>query len=610
MKKLLLLSVLLIFACSSDSEGNPCIYEPTLETNEVTDITETSATLNGLVSIVSENCDVALGEMQGFVYSTNPSPTNDDNVEVVYGTDINTTIDNLTPNTTYYVRVFITNSLGEFYGNEVSFNTNDDSLNPVYLAENGITIKAKDWAEIGDSGVINGIEYTVVNREMLEQMILEEQDVSTVCTSRVNSMNGLFSFAFSFNQDISNWDVSNVTNMRHMFSYTDSFNQDISQWDVSNVTNMSYMFAFTDSFNQPIGNWDVSNVTDMDSMFFDAISFNQAIGNWDVSNVTNMMQTFRCALSFNQPIGDWEVSSVTNMSRMFGYCDVTDLNSNSAIFNQDISNWDVSNVSDFSYMFQGASYFNQDISNWDVSNVFNFTSMFEDAISFNQDLSSWNIGCFSININQEVYCGGAYFNTPSWNFPRPDFKYGLPYEYDIIGLLTNNDSRVWRVAGEFYGHFGIGPYLGGCCTYWEITPYEVSDSGIYDDSYIFNIDGTFTHMTNNTIAGIESYIYSDLGNNNTGTVVNDNFVLGPENEDFLINYQYENYAVSYELSAPAENYNAYAILSLSNNGFLGFYNGAHTYDILLIDEDRIILRYLNQQASEDLSNWIILVSDE
>ena len=126
MKKLILLSALLIFACSSDDEGNPCIYEPTLSTEAVTDITETSATLNGVISIVSENCDVALGEMQGFVYSTNPSPTNDDNVEVVYGTDISTTIDNLLPNTTYYVRVFITNNLGEFYANEISFTTNED----------------------------------------------------------------------------------------------------------------------------------------------------------------------------------------------------------------------------------------------------------------------------------------------------------------------------------------------------------------------------------------------------------------------------------------------------------------------------------------------------
>jgi uncharacterized protein (TIGR02145 family) len=127
MKKLFLFSALLIFACSSD-EGNDCVYEPTLSTEAVTEITETSATLNGVISIVSENCEVALGEMQGFVYSTNPSPTNDDNVEVVYGTDISTTIDNLSPNTTYYVRVFITNSLGEFYGNEIDFTTNQISL--------------------------------------------------------------------------------------------------------------------------------------------------------------------------------------------------------------------------------------------------------------------------------------------------------------------------------------------------------------------------------------------------------------------------------------------------------------------------------------------------
>ena len=124
MKKLLLLSALLIFACTDD-EGNPCVYQPTLTTEAATNITETSATLNGVISITSENCEVAPGEMQGFVYSTNPSPTNDDNIEFVYGTDISTTIDNLIVETTYYVRVFITNSLGEFYGNEIDFTTED-----------------------------------------------------------------------------------------------------------------------------------------------------------------------------------------------------------------------------------------------------------------------------------------------------------------------------------------------------------------------------------------------------------------------------------------------------------------------------------------------------
>ena len=317
MKKLLLISALLIFACSSDSEGNDCIYEPTLSTEAVTDITETSATLNGIISIISENCDLALVEMQGFVYSTNSSPTNDDNIEVVYGTDISVTIDNLIPNTTYYVRVFITNNLGEFYGNEVEFSTTVCDV--VYLDENGVTIKACESANIGDVGTINGVEYTVVDREMLEQMILNDEDVTKVCTTRITDMSLLIIYSgndVSFNQDIGNWDVSNVTDMSGMFDSAQSFNQPIGNWDVSNVTDMSYMFKFALSFNQDIGNWDVSNVTNMGYMFSSyqigdfTTSFNQDIGNWDVSNVVNMWFMFDGNESFNQDISDWDVDNV------------------------------------------------------------------------------------------------------------------------------------------------------------------------------------------------------------------------------------------------------------------------------------------------------------
>ena len=127
MKKLILLSALLIFACSSDSEGNDCIYEPTLSTEAVTNITETSATLNGIIAILSENCDVPNNAEQGFVYSTEIQPTLEDTQVNVNGTSISTTIDGLEPNTTYYARSFLTNNFGEFYGNEIDFTTEESS---------------------------------------------------------------------------------------------------------------------------------------------------------------------------------------------------------------------------------------------------------------------------------------------------------------------------------------------------------------------------------------------------------------------------------------------------------------------------------------------------
>ena len=162
MKKLLLLSALLIFACSSDDGSyNECTYEPTLQANEVTDITLTSAVLNGSVSIVSQYCDPYYTE-QGFVYSTQSNPTLDDNSLVLQGANISTLIENLEPATTYYARVFLTNALGTWYGNEISFDTyafencNGDLVSTIvygtqrWTVENACFTTYRDGTPIGD----------------------------------------------------------------------------------------------------------------------------------------------------------------------------------------------------------------------------------------------------------------------------------------------------------------------------------------------------------------------------------------------------------------------------------------------------------------------------
>jgi len=447
MKKLLLLSAFLIFACTDD-EGNPCIYEPTLTTEAVTNITETSATLNGIIAIVSENCDVPNNAEQGFVYSTEIQPTLEDTQVNVNGTNISTTIEGLEPNTTYYVRSFLTNNLGDFYGNEMEFTTNE-GCDVVYLDENGVTIKACDDANIGDVGTINGVDYTVVDRAMLDQMIANNEDLTVVCTTRVTDMHFMFFDNEVFNQPIDNWDVSNVTDMSNMFE-TAIFNQPIGNWDVSSVTNMSNMFEHYSAFNQDIGNWDVSSVTDMSNMFAEAIfnqpigdwdvssvtdmrnmfynsAFNQDIGNWDASSVTNMFLMFAGGSQFNQPIGDWDVSNVTDMRYMFsnsefnqpiGDWDVSSVTNmdfmfSNSEFNQPIGDWDVSNVTSMGIMFMNSA-FNQPIGDWDVSSVTYMGTMFSENISFNQDLSNWSVG----NVTE---CFGFSYNTPQWTLPQPNF---------------------------------------------------------------------------------------------------------------------------------------------------------------------------------------------
>jgi len=378
-----------------------CDKTPVLTTDTAFDITTSSATIFG--TLTPALCDTSI-TAKGFVWAKTSAPTLTDNFIEITSDSLIHNLTSLDDGQSYFFRTYTTNSIGTFYGNEESFTTNAIP-SAVYLASNGITIKAYSWAQVGDSGRVNGIPYTIVGATTLQNRINSNSDVTNVCVSRITNMSGMFSYASSFNQDLSSWDVSNVTNMIEMFNNAPSFNQNISSWDVSNVTDMRLMFNGARIFNQDLSSWNVSNVTNMSGMFSRAGNFNQDISSWNVSNVTNMSGMFSRAGNFNQDISSWNVSNVTDMGSMF---------SQASSFNQDISSWNVSNVTNMNSMFFYASSFNQDISSWDVSNVTIMRNMFYYASSFNQDLRSWSVS----NVTQ---CDNFSLNTTAWTLPKPNF---------------------------------------------------------------------------------------------------------------------------------------------------------------------------------------------
>ena len=230
---------------------------------------------------------------------------------------------------------------------------------PIYIDQNGVTVKAAPDAVIGETYELEGKTYRVVNNEMLRSMVNEEADLSAVVTTYVTDMSYLFYKRENFDADLSSWDTSSVNTMSKMFMWADSFSGDLSSWDVSNVTDFGDMFHGTRRFNSDLSSWNVSSAVLLNGMFHDSY-FNQNINTWDVSNVTNFSGMFDDTPYFNQPLNNWDMSSAENLGGMFA---------EAVSFNQDISMWDTSSVRYMTNMFRNAKQFSYDLSKWDVSNV-------------------------------------------------------------------------------------------------------------------------------------------------------------------------------------------------------------------------------------------------
>jgi photosystem II stability/assembly factor-like uncharacterized protein len=128
MQKLKFLSVIgitilsfIFTACEDIEEGKKDVNLAQITTTTISDITQNSAKTGGDIS------DTGNGEItaKGVCWSTSQNPGIGDEKSLITSDENNfeTILNNLTANTTYYVRAFATNGAGTAYGNEVSFTT-------------------------------------------------------------------------------------------------------------------------------------------------------------------------------------------------------------------------------------------------------------------------------------------------------------------------------------------------------------------------------------------------------------------------------------------------------------------------------------------------------
>lgn len=171
-------------------------------------------------------------------------------------------------------------------------------------------------------------------------------------------------------------------------------------------------------------------------------------------------------------------------------------------------------------------------------------------------------------------------------------------------LLEKLVGKEWRIKASAPGHFGLGPVGGLIPAEWYgAGPNEKAGTGMYDDRYIFEEDGTFIHIVDAT--------NDDPTLDPTGTIVGRvglidelNAPGGTVEGADVLNVPFEDYTAEWFISAPG----GVETINITGLGFIGYYiGGDHRYQIFdRSGTNDIVLRSTDGNGEFDW--WFILTS--
>ena len=165
---------------------------------------------------------------------------------------------------------------------------------------------------------------------------------------------------------------------------------------------------------------------------------------------------------------------------------------------------------------------------------------------------------------------------------------------DLLEMLHANGTRTWKIASEIQDHFGLGDVGNSPFQHYGAAPGDKAASGMYDDRYTFNEDGTFTHDVgpDGFVFGREGLI-NELGGSG-----------GTANGADIEQYVFSSYVANYSLTAPG----GAETLSLTGLGFVGYYvGGNHKYVIYSRSADEMVIKTTDGNGQFDW--WFKLVPE-
>lgn len=174
-------------------------------------------------------------------------------------------------------------------------------------------------------------------------------------------------------------------------------------------------------------------------------------------------------------------------------------------------------------------------------------------------------------------------------------------ENPLFDILTGGPDgpgfKTWVIDSNNAAHFGVGPNpIGAAGRYPEwyaAGPNEKTGAGMYDDRYTFSIQGfTFDMVTNGDV-----YVNSA----HAGIPPFDDTTASPV-ADFIANFP-DQLGETWTLEEDGD-----TTISISGSAMIGYWAGSREYEVVIIEENELFLRYVDQ-INTNLSWYIRLIPE-
>jgi PKD repeat protein len=165
----------------------------------------------------------------------------------------------------------------------------------------------------------------------------------------------------------------------------------------------------------------------------------------------------------------------------------------------------------------------------------------------------------------------------------------------MTGGSAGKGYKTWVIDSTREAHFGVGPNpigaAGNYPEYWAAKKNDKSNTGLYNDAFVFHLKGfAFDQMTKGDV-----YINSAQAANFPGAT------LSPKT-DYTAPFA-DQMNQNWTLTMGAD-----TTLTVSGKSFIGYYTGVNTYKVIRMTENEIFLRYIDA-ANPALAWYVRLVPD-